>query len=122
MDLVAEKAVSSRLSTLPIEEFVFSLHKDAFRDALVMHLLYGAPFTCSCGTKFSIEHSLSCPRGGFTIIRHNEIRDLTATILIEVCHNVNVEPTLQPITGEEFSGTPEIKNEGDWLDTTLNSF
>ena len=30
---------------------------------------------------FSIAHSLSCPKGGFPSIRHNEIRDLTANLL-----------------------------------------
>ena len=27
--------------------------------------------------QFSIEHALSCPKGGFSSVRHNEIRDLT---------------------------------------------
>ena len=39
-----------------------------------------------------------CPYGGFPIIRHNEVRDLTATLLTEVCHNVATEPALQPIS------------------------
>ena len=34
---------------------------------------------------------------------HNEIRDLTANLMAEVCHNVSIEQTLQPITGETFS-------------------
>ena len=36
------------------------------------------------------------PTGGFTTIRHNEIRDLTASLLTEVCHNVAIEPCLHP--------------------------
>ena len=28
-----------------------------------------------------------CKRGGFSILRHNKIRDLTANLLTEVCHN-----------------------------------
>ena len=35
-------------------------------------------------------------KGGFPIIRHNEIRDLTATLLTEVCSEVSIEPELQP--------------------------
>ena len=31
---------------------------------------------------------------------HNEIRDITAEWLDHVCHNVVVEPLLQPLTGE----------------------
>ena len=54
-----------------------------------------APSTCACGTKFSIEHALSCPKGGFPSIQHNEIRDLTADLLTEVCSHVCIEPDLQ---------------------------
>ena len=30
--------------------------------------------------------------GGFPTIRHNEIRDITASLITEVCPNVAVEP------------------------------
>ena len=47
-----------------------------------------------------------CQRGGLVIQRHNEIRDLQAELLDMVCYDVQVEPALQPITGEELaSGT-----------------
>ena len=42
----------------------------------------------------------SCPHGAFPIIRHNDVRDLTAKLLSEVCHDVQTEPHLQPLTGE----------------------
>jgi len=35
-------------------------------------------FLCACGTSFSVEHVLSCPKGGLPSLWHNEIRDLTA--------------------------------------------
>ena len=44
-----------------------------------------------------------CPFGGFPTIRHNEVRDLTASLLTEVSHNVQTEPSLQAITTETFS-------------------
>ena len=56
--------------------------------------------SCACGSNFTIEHSMSCPKGGFPSIRHNEIRDLTAKLLTEVYHDVSVEPDLQTLTGE----------------------
>ena len=34
------------------------------------------------------RHALSCPKGGFPSLRHNEVRDLTANLLSEVCNNV----------------------------------
>ena len=36
------------------------------------------------------------------MIRHNEIRDITASLLTEVCPNVAIEPPLQPLSGETF--------------------
>ena len=55
-----------------------------------------------CGAKFDTEHALTCKRGGFVTIRHNDIRDFTAEILNEVCNDVAVEPLLAPLTGEQF--------------------
>ena len=51
-----------------MEEFGFTLHKGAFCDALA--LLYGwqpirTSTKCPCGNHFSVEHALSCPKGGF---------------------------------------------------------
>ena len=77
---------------------------------------------CACGASFSVEHELSCPKGGFTILRHNEIRDLTANVLSEVCHNVNVEPALQPLTGEVLSGASAIKDDAARLDIAADGF
>ena len=70
-----------------------------------------------------MKHALSCLNGGFPSIRHNEIRDLTATLLTEVCNEVYVEPELQPITGETLTGAtfnvqdgacPDISAKGFW--------
>ena len=43
-----------------------------------------------------------CHMGGIPTIRHNEIRDMTANLLTEICHNVAAEPLLQPLTNESF--------------------
>ena len=57
-----------------------SVHKSAFRDALSLGYdwpLSNQPSHCACGHSFSIDHSLSCPTGGYPsiifsiIIRHN---------------------------------------------------
>ena len=125
MDLASEKGASSWLTTLPIEDFGFTLHKGAFHDALALR--YGwhptrTPTNCSCGSTFSVEYALSCARGGFPIIRHNEIRDMTVTLLTEVCHEVSVEPDLQPVTGETFNGASAITQDGARLDVAMNGF
>ena len=91
------------------------MHKGAFRDALCFR--YGwrpplLPSSCACSEPFTVEHALSCPRGGLPSIRHNELRDITAKLLSEVCHNVGIEPSLQPVTGEQFSHlSANVENE-----------
>ncbi len=44
---------------------------------------------------------------GFPSIRHNEIRDITANLLTEVCHDVSVEPGLQPLTVKHRPSKPQ---------------
>ena len=43
-------------------------------------------------------------------MRHNELHDFIASLLSEVCHNVCVEPPLQPLTGETLPLTVQ-----DWM-------
>ena len=90
------------MASFPIEEFGFPLHKRAFQDAIALRYNW-TPLqspTFGCGTKFSIDHALSWPKGGLPSIRHNEIRDLTANLLSEVCSDIQIEPNLQHPTGE----------------------
>ena len=123
MDLARERGSSSWLTALPLEEHGFSLHKSAFIDALALR--YGwvpsrSPTSCACGANFTVEHALSCPRGGFPSIRHNEIRDITANLLSEVCNDVRVEPDLQELTTEVLSGRTAITTDGARLDIAVN--
>ena len=68
------------------------------------------------------DQALSCSRGGFPSIRHNEIRDLTADLLSEVCHNVSTEPQLQPMTGEQLTHRTDNREDGARLDVVAKSF
>ena len=125
LELASEKGASNWLTSLPIEEFGFCLHKGAFVDALSLRYGWPPPGTsthCVCGANFSVQHALSCPRGGFPSIRHNEIRDVTANLLTEVCHDVLVEPDLQPLTGETLTYTTSNSTEGARLDIAVNGF
>ena len=80
------------------------------------------PSTCTCGSKFSVEHALSCTKGGFPSIRHNEIRNLTATLLTEMCHNVCIEPGLQPVSNETLTGASANRQDGARLDIAANGY
>ena len=91
VDLAREKGSSTWLTVLPLTEHGFALHKGAFYDALALRYGWSPPeilTMCACGSNFSVDHAMSCAKGGFPSIRHNEICDLTATLLTEVCHDM----------------------------------
>ena len=74
-----------------LEELGFALHKGDFWDSLCLR--YGwqptkLPCKCECGASYNNDHALCCNKGGFPMHRHNEIRDFTANVLTEVCHDV----------------------------------
>ena len=67
------------------KEHGFYLEKQAFWDTLYLRYkkqLRNLPSHCVCGKTFSIDHALSCPKGGFISLRHNELRDFTAKYLL----------------------------------------
>ena len=70
----------------------------------------------------SISHALSCPTGGYPTIRHNELRDTTAKLLKEVCQDVTVEPTLQPLSGEQLQARTSNKEDNARLDIAAYGF
>ena len=74
------------------------------------------PSQCVCNKTFKVEHALSCPYGGFPSIRHNKLRDLTAHLITEVCHNVGIKPELQPVTSERLQCRSANLEEGSRLD------
>ena len=91
-----------------------------------VHLYHHIPDACRLTHNlFPVEHAILYPRGAFLIIRHNETRDLTASVLTEVCHDVRVEPDLQPIiksNKETLSATIANTSEGARLDIAMNEF
>ena len=114
MDLNSEKGSSSWLTVLPFHDQGFHLNKHEFWDAI--HLRYGwilpnIPDHCVCGESFSPDHAMICRHGGLTFVHHNEIRDITAEWLDRVCHDVVIEPPLQPLTGE--NAIPATTNRQD---------
>ena len=50
------------------------------------------------------------------------MRDLTAKAMTEVCHDVCVEPHLQPVTGELLAGASSISTDGARLDVAAKGF
>ena len=114
---------SSWMSVLPLSLYGFSLNKGEVRDAIRLRYgkeLRGLPSQCPCGQKFDVNHALNCKKGGFVIIRHNNIRDFEADLLAEVHRDVEIEPKLQPVEGEQIDGLvgenarPDVRARGVW--------
>ena len=125
MELSQEKGASTWLTALPIDDHGFALHKSAFRDALSLRYdwsFQNSPSHCSCSQPFSVEHALTCKTGGFPAVRHNEVRDITASLLSEVCHGVTTEPHLQSLSGETMSHRSAITDDGARLDIAMYGF
>ncbi|CAH3018770.1 unnamed protein product [Porites evermanni] len=104
--LATEKGASNWLTVIPIKEMNFNLNKREFRDAIKLRYdweIADLPAMCTCGDLFTVDHAMVCRHGGLIIQRHNEIRDLEAEMLRMVCTDVETEPVLQEITGEELN-------------------
>ena len=116
---------SSWLLARPMEELGFALHKGAFRDAVALR--YGCepailPSHCARGVSIGSCHALTCSKGGLTIARHNEIWDLKANLISEVCSDVEVEPKLQPLSGENFLHVSANKDPEARLEIKVHGF
>ena len=124
-ELNCEAGASIWLTSLPLKDEGYILNKQTFWD--LIRIRYGwellrLPENCECGSKFSVEHALSCKKGGFITLRHNQIRNLTAGLLKEVCHDVCIEPRLQQLTGESLIERSANKSADARLDVSARSF
>lgn len=54
--------------------------------------------------------------------RHIKIHDLIAHLPTEICHEVQVEPKLQPISSEQFCQASLNTEDGAHLDVSVNGF
>ena len=113
------------LTSLPLKEEGYIVNRQCFFD--LIRIRYGwqldrLPSKCECGSTFSIDHALSCKKGGFVSLRHNQVRNLTASLLNEVCHDVCVEPQLLQLTGENLNEKMAIRSDEARVDIAARSF
>ena len=54
---------------------------------------------------------LVCRHGGYPTIQHNELRDVVADLLREVCTDVASKPCLQPLSGERLPPSANKEDE-----------
>eukprot|EP00794_Sanderia_malayensis_P011384 gene11384-12571_t len=123
--LKTDKGASNWLVALPLEEERYVLNKEEFRDALCLRYdlpLKNLPSKCPCNQPFTIPHAMTCKKGGFVHIRHDELRNLEAGLLNEVCRNVAIEPRLLPLTGEVLSLSSANTEDNARLDIKARGF
>ena len=65
---------------------------------------------------------MSSIKGGFVTIRHNELRDLTAKVLLEVCYDTEIEQALVPKSGEDLSNRTVNRSNETRLDVRAGGF
>ena len=125
LEYCKEKRASSWLSAIPIEQHRFALHKTDLTDALCLHYgwsLSHLPSHCVCGKAFSVSHAFSCLHGAFPILRHNDVQDLTAKLMSEVCHDIQAEPHLQLFSGESLHYKSAVHKDDSRVDIRAAGF
>ena len=80
------------------------------------------PSDLHCGAQFKVNNALICHMGGSPTIRHNGIRNITASLLTEVCNNVTTEPPLQPLSGKSMTVRFANTNDGARVDIRTRGF
>ena len=97
-----EKEVSNWLTSDPISKHGLNLNKQQLWNGIGITYgweLINIPSICACGHKMDMQRAISCKKGGFNTIRHNNAQDLTCNLLTIICIDVGIEPK-----GEEMGG------------------
>ena len=124
-ELACAKGASIWLTLLPISNEGYDINKELFWD--LIRIRYGCqlkriPTTCECGSLFDLQHALSCKKGGFVSLRHNELRNIIALMLKTICKDVVIEPPLLPLTGEDLHEVSAITGDEARLDVRARGF
>ena len=120
-----DKGASTWLNAIPREDQNYYLNKNDFRDAIRLRYnqkLHDLPSNCVCGENFNVQHALICKKGGFVSQRHDHIRDLLTVAINEVCIDVQSEPHLISLTGEQFRYKTANISEESRLDIKARGF
>ena len=64
----------------------------------------------------------SCPKGGYIHARHDGVRDLIGEIAREISKDVEIEPHLQELTGEELGNASSNESKEARLDLSVRGF
>ena len=88
-----------------MHEFNYVLNKQQFQDSIRQRhrrSISGLSLSCSCGEGFNIQRNIFYKKGGFITLRHYEVKYITATILLDVCKDVELNTfLLTTLNGEK---------------------
>ena len=121
-----ETKTSSWLTTPISSRDGFVLTKNEFNDNLCLR--YSLPFQnlpskCDgCSGDFSVQHALSCKRGGLVSIRHNEIRDVIGDLAALAWPCVTKEPEIKAATEMSPGLRADLLVRGVWHPQQYASF
>ena len=127
MQFTSEKGASALFSASPLRKYGIPFEaKQDFWDAVRMRFafpLLNLPDTCSgCNKPYSLDHSQICKVGGFIHWRHDSAAKLFAGMCKEVFRDVELEPTLAPLSGEVFSYKSANTEDGARSDVRVRDF
>ena len=126
MNVAREKGASSWVTACPSHDHNTVLSKGDFIDAICIRYgwtLPNLPDVCVCGATFDVQHALDCMIGGYRTLQHNEVRDVIANVMKETGYKaVEVEPRLQPLSGEQFEYKSAICDEDARSDIKCTGF
>ena len=120
-----DKGASLWLNAIPYEQHGFNLNKQEFRDSIRLRYdmrLKDLPQKCACDEVFSVEHALSCKKGGFVAQRHDNVKNMLVASIAKVCKNVQSEPRLLPLDNESFNLRSANTSEEARLDIKAGGF
>ena len=112
LQAASEKGASAWLSCLPLARLGYVINKQEFRDAVCLRYgwqIQDAAKFCGCGKQNSLDHIITCKKGGYVVMRHNALRDAEIQLMEEICVDVRKEPTLIPTTEELTNGNTAEK-------------
>ena len=107
-----------------LERHGFALHKGAFRYAIALRYgrqLQFCPTQCSCGARFEPDHMMTCHQGCYISLHHNELRDMTASMMAEAFVDVEVKQKLKAVVEECLPGSANRSEEAR-LDVRVRGF
>ena len=127
IQLASEKGSSSLLNALPLSKHGFDLTKTEFRDGIALRYTWEAkntPAICLRGKEFRLNHDSyldsHIAQKRVYATRHNEIGDVFANLMDDVCHDVQIEPEIQSLDGKVFPSNSTTTDDGARLDIKAN--